>query len=124
MLVEPGNVRADLLLQLGRATAVCPDRRGRDPFANAGTAATDSVLVRYYAGDPSQGGSVLYEQRVEGPLAPGETMTFTAAIPDPPRGRAITVYAVVDPDHAVDECNDANNKAMSFDLLACSTGPE
>ena len=45
-------------------------------------------------------------------------------IPTLPRGRAITVYAVVDPDYEVDECNDANNKAMSFDLLACSSGPE
>ena len=41
-----------------------------------------------------------------------------------PGGRNILIYAVIDPDSAIDECNDANNKDAADDEVFCSTGPD
>jgi hypothetical protein len=123
-LVEPGHVRADLMVVMGGASAICPSAEVETTVSNAGTAAASDIVVRYYAGDPSQGGSVLYEERLKEPLGPGEEHSFVAVIPALPRGRSIAIWAVVDPDYEVDECNDANNKAVATDLLGCSSGPD
>jgi hypothetical protein len=115
--VEQGNLRPDLVLELGAATPACPGAHVQTVVRNQGTAPANGVVVRYYAGNPSQGGSVLYEQALGQPLGAGEEQSFVAEIPTLPGGRTITIYAVVDPDRKVDECNEANNNDAADNAL-------
>lgn len=123
-LVEAGQQRAELSLTLGETTSPCPGAEVETTIHNDGSAAASDILVRYYAGNPSSGGTVLHQQTVAGPVEAGESVTFTATIPSFPPGRAITVYAIVDPDRAIDECNEANNAAAADDPILCVTSPD
>ena len=60
-LVEPGNTRADLVVELGAATAPCPTAEVETLVRNMGTETAEDVVIRYYAGDPTQGGTVLHD---------------------------------------------------------------
>jgi hypothetical protein len=122
--VEQGDLRADLLIELGDASNACPNAIVETLVRNRGTAAADDILVRYYAGDPTQGGTALHEQELDGPLEPGEETSFDAAIPNIPSDRSITIYAVVDPDRTIEECNEANNKDAADDAVFCSLVPD
>lgn len=123
-LVEAGVGRADLVVELDSASAVCPGADVATTVRNMGTAVASGVVVRYYAGDPTQGGSVLHEATLPDPLGPGEHTSFVANIPTIGGNRAITVHAVVDPNRSVEECNEANNRDAAGDPVYCSTGPD
>ncbi len=45
--------------------------------------------------------------------------TFTATIPSFPDNLSILVYGIVDPDDAVPECNDGNNKDSADNKIEC-----
>jgi hypothetical protein len=115
--VEQGDLRPELVLELDAATAACPGAHVETVVHNQGTASANSILVRYYAGNPSQGGSVLHEHELDQPLGAGEQLSFVAEIPTIPGGRSITIYAVVDPDRGIDECNEANNNDAADNAL-------
>jgi hypothetical protein len=38
-----------------------------------------------------------------------------------PQNLSILVYAIVDPDNTIDECNDGNNKDDAANKIECST---
>jgi hypothetical protein len=108
--VEPGEQAADLRVELGDADLLaCPSPTVETAVFNDGSLPASNIVVRYYAGDPDQGGEQLHEEVVDGPLGPGTSTTFTATIPNFP-ARMITLYAVVDPDNQIPECNDGDNK--------------
>ncbi|AUX45295.1 hypothetical protein SOCE26_067770 [Sorangium cellulosum] len=120
--VDAGGALPDLQIEVGRViTADCPLARVGVPTTlnNAGSAPASEVLVRYYAGDPSQGGRLLHEQVVPGPIAPGASESFTATIDGFPPNSSILIYGVVDPDGTIDECNDGNNKDAASDKVQC-----
>ena len=52
-----------------------------------------------------------------GPLDPGASTTFTATLANFPPNRLITVYAVVDPDNQIFECNDGDNKDQGEQII-------
>lgn len=122
--VGAGQVRPDLTVEVGTATEVCPAIDVAVVVHNVGTATARHVVVRYYAGDPTQGGTVLHEQELADPIDPDDMASFTAHIPEIPSGRSITIYAVVDPDRAIDECNEANNRDDADNAVECILGPQ
>lgn len=105
--VEAGEELADLRVVIESAT--CQPARTRVTVHNDGVLPAESFLVRVYAGDPSQGGQVIAEETVAGPLEPGESETLTIAFD--PVNRDVTLYVVADPQNSIAECNDANNTA-------------
>ncbi|MEZ4308471.1 MAG: hypothetical protein R3F14_10550, partial [Polyangiaceae bacterium] len=59
---------------------------------------------------------------VPGTIAPnGGMKTFTATIPSFPENLSILIYGIVDPDDAVPECNDGNNKDAADNKIECSS---
>ncbi len=116
--VEPGEQAADLRVELGaHDDSACPDPTVETTVYNDGSLAAADIVVRYYAGDPDQGGTRIHEETVAGPLEPGTSTTFTASLYGFPLNRLITVYAVVDPDNQIFECNDGDNKAQGEQII-------
>ncbi|HET9956378.1 MAG TPA: CARDB domain-containing protein, partial [Polyangiaceae bacterium] len=111
--VEAGAERADISLQLKSASGCLP-ATVQGTLTNDGSSPASDVLVRLYAGDPSQGGEPLAETTVAGPLAPGKTANFTVTIDG--LMRDLTLYGIADPLDTISECNDANNRAWGPSL--------
>ena len=118
---DPGMASADLRVLLGAASAAtCPTPTVETTVINDGSAPASNVVVRYYAGDPSQGGTAIHDEVVPGPIDPyGGSVTFTASLAGFPKGLDILVYAVVDPDGVIAECNDGNNKDAADNKVQC-----
>ena len=76
------------------------------------------MLVRIYAGDPSQGGQVIGETTIPGPIDPGASVDVTVSLDQ--LTRKVTLYGIADPLNAIKECNDANNldKGPELDCAA------
>lgn len=119
--VEPTMPLADLRIQLGVVNdGTCPMPEVPTTVINDGAAPASNVLVRYYAGDPGAGGTFLHEQVVAGPIDPnGGTASFVAKIPSFPNNLSILIYGIVDPDDAIPECNDGNNKDSADNKIEC-----
>ncbi|MEM9192937.1 MAG: FG-GAP-like repeat-containing protein [Myxococcota bacterium] len=117
--VAAGDAIADLLVELGAIGGDCPEKTFETTVTNQGSAPASNVLVRYFAGDPAAGGTSIHEETVAGPITPGGTTTFTATIPSFPR-RSVLVYATVDPDDAIRECNDGNNTDAADERASCN----
>ena len=119
--VEATMLLADLRLILGAVTdSSCPMPKVETTVINDGAAPASNVLVRYYAGDPNAGGTFLHEQPVAGPIpGNGGMESFTATIPNFPDNLSILVYGIVDPDDAIPECNDGNNKDSADNKIEC-----
>ena len=65
-------------------------------------------------------GAAFHEELVTGPIAPGGSTTFNASLSGFPKDLSVLVYAVVDPDGTIAECNDGNNKTSAPDKAVCS----
>jgi hypothetical protein len=120
--VDAGMQRPDLRVTLGAVNAgSCPTPKVDVTVLNEGSASASDVVVRFYAGDPNQGGMPFHQAIVPGPIDPGMSATFTASLMNFPQNLSILVYAIVDPDNAIDECNDGNNKDDADNKLECNT---
>lgn len=119
--VDPGMPLPDLRLTLGLANAaLCPTPTIDTTVINDGSAPASNVVVRYYAGDPNQGGGAIHEELVPGPIpGGGGTVDVTASLSNFPKNLLITIYAIVDPDNVIAECNDGNNKAAAPNKIEC-----
>ena len=119
--VAPSMPLADLRIELGAANGgACPAPEIATTVVNDGAAPAADVLVRYYAGDPNAGGTFLHQVVVAGPIAPnGGSVSFAAKIPAFPDNLSILVYGIVDPDDAIPECNDGNNKDAADNKVEC-----
>jgi VCBS repeat protein/CARDB protein len=118
--VNAGMQEADLRVTLGAVDAgKCPTPEVVTTVFNDGSAPAANFIVRYYAGDPNQGGFALHDEPVAGPIAPGGMLSFTAKLANFPKNSDILVYAIVDPDNVVPECNDGNNKASAPMKIDC-----
>ncbi|MEM9860929.1 MAG: hypothetical protein AAF938_04885 [Myxococcota bacterium] len=110
-MVAPGEQLADLRLTLEDTAGDCPNPTIAGEVTNDGSLPAENVVVRIFAGDPAAGGMQIADVVIEGPIAPGESESFTATLDEFPENRTIRVFGVVDPDGAIEECNDANNTA-------------
>ena len=117
--VEAGVARPDLAVGLGAAFGNCPSPQVLTTLTNNGTADASNITIRYYAGDPSRGGTALSEEIVAGPIAPGAEYELTASMSSFPTDRDIVIYAVVDPDKLIDECNEGNNRDNASNTFRC-----
>ena len=115
--VEAGALVADLEVELGTPENGCPVITFPATVRNVGAVAASAIVVRYYAGDPATGGTVLYEETIAGPLAPGGMAVVRPAITIP--DREIEIFVVVDPDDTIPECNDGNNVDSSGTRFVC-----
>ncbi|MBW2704355.1 MAG: hypothetical protein JRF33_26350 [Deltaproteobacteria bacterium] len=119
--VEPSEQAADLRVELGEADMIpCPSPTLENTVFNDGSLPAENVLIRYYAGDPDQGGAAILDHVLPGILAPGTSSTFTVTLANFP-SLLITVHAVVDPDNDIFECNDGNNKDEGPEILCFET---
>ena len=67
---------------------------------------------------------MLHEQELSAPIAAGAETTFTVNPTSLPERGAITIFAVVDPDRSIDECDEANNRDQAETELLCEIGPD
>jgi hypothetical protein len=119
--VEPGSKRPDLTAEILEVDfEKCPFPRVKASVTNVGSAPATDILLRYYAGDPSQGGTSVLEKRLGGPIqGNGGSQTFFAAMPNVFEQTAVRIFVVVDPLDTVTECNDGNNLAKADEKAAC-----
>ncbi|GAB4196883.1 MAG: hypothetical protein OHK0013_04470 [Sandaracinaceae bacterium] len=115
--VVAGARLADLTVVLGTPEVRCPNGTVPATVRNIGATAASDVVVRWYAGDPASGGTLLHEETIAGPIAPGGEITVAPSFPIP--AAEVQVFVVVDPDDRVRECNDGNNDARTPDSLTC-----
>ena len=120
--VNAGTPRADLRITLTDPnTAGCPNPTLTATVFNDGSAPASNVVVRFYAGDPNQGGTAFHEETIPGPIAAGTSTGITPTLTGFPPNLPIVVYAVVDPDNLIAECNDGNNKASASKAVSCTS---
>ncbi|MBW2523720.1 MAG: hypothetical protein JRI23_06070 [Deltaproteobacteria bacterium] len=116
--VVAGQPMADLRIALGTPlTNPCPTVP--TTIFNDGSAPASNITVRYYAGDPNQGGTALHDAFVTGPIVAGGQHSFDETIPNFPQGVIIRIWGVVDPDNVIEECNDGNNRDSADDTVQC-----
>ncbi len=76
------------------------------------------VVVRFYAGNPDAGAEVLGEATIA-LLAGGETTEVEVDTDRLEVDRRVTVWAVVDPDDRIAECNDGDNARAADEAVSC-----
>jgi hypothetical protein len=118
--VDPGSLAPDLAITLRGVSGTCPAQVFAVTVENVGSAPATDPLVRLYAGDPSAGGTPIFEQTVSGVLAPGASTMLSITVDPFPLDAEITVWGVVDPDDTIDECADANNRDAADGIAFCS----
>jgi hypothetical protein len=119
--VAPGELTADLELSLGLVGQInCPSAVVPTTVTNLGSADASGVIVRYYAGDPDQGGSPIHDELFAGPFAAGGgTETRNVSITTLPP-LSVQIFARVDPENAIPECKDSNNTATVDTKIDCT----
>jgi len=109
--VSPGVQTADLRLELGAIdNQACPRPTVAVEVWNEGSLPAADFLVRFFVGDPAQGGALIKDEPVAGPLAPGASLALVVTL-EPIPMRPFTLHAVVDPDDRVAECDEGDNRA-------------
>ncbi len=120
-LVEAGEPLPDLSLSVGAVTPVCAI--GQISVAvtvrNSGAVAANGALLQLFAGDPTQGGSLLYEQRLDMPVPPLSALSLDVVVPGFPRNREITVFGAIDPNGEIPECNEGDNTDPADNAVRC-----
>jgi hypothetical protein len=117
--VEGGDELPDLVIELG-APSVNPSCPSVPTVVrNEGTATAAGVVVRYYSGNPSQGGTPVHEEILPDPIEPGGQVVLTVSIAGFPQGLEIEIWGVVDPAQLIEECNDGNNDDAADASIVC-----
>ena len=91
---------------------------------NLGTApAPAGTPVRVYAGDPNQGGTPLVDLTLPATLPAQASTNLTVTLSTFPQCVPVRIFAEVDPDNAVEECNDGNNQlGQASSTFCCDAG--
>jgi hypothetical protein len=112
---------ADLTVALARAADLCDALTGDVTLAanvcNRGTnPVPDGARIVFYAGDPDGGAEIACETTLPRLLDPSTCTEVSCAwtVPDMSVARSVTV--VVDPDGAVFECRNGNNRGVVPDI--------
>ncbi|MEO1332861.1 MAG: FG-GAP-like repeat-containing protein [Myxococcota bacterium] len=122
-VVEAVSDLADLVVEQVSVTSCSTLPEINVTIANQGSVAASPIRVRFFAGDPDQGGSSLGDLQI-GAALPAETSTTASFTPSSfPQCAAVKVFAVIDPTNAVPECNDGNNsRGQSLTTFCCDGG--
>ncbi|MEZ4224239.1 MAG: CARDB domain-containing protein [Polyangiaceae bacterium] len=125
-VVQAQGPEADLRVDIGKPTGCPPSLVPQVPTTvfNDGSAPASNVLVRYYAGDPNAGGQPIHDEIIPGPIAAGGNVSVTPTMTSFPSGLSVLIYAVVDPNDAIPECNDGNNKDAADGKITCGVVPQ
>lgn len=107
--------RAELNVSMQQLDQTCPIRHVRLRVENSGTVRVEEVPVELYAGRPSAGGALLAVHRI-GPVDGGGNKEIEVEIDSV--GRDLTVFALVNPDSAISECDESNNTAQTQIMCA------
>ncbi|MEO1172450.1 MAG: CARDB domain-containing protein, partial [Myxococcota bacterium] len=89
---------------------------------NVGVETAPGALVRLYAGDPNQGGTAIGEAVFPEDIAADGSVTVSIAPEDFPFCVSVQLFAAVDPENAITECNDGNNLRAQEGRLFCCVG--
>jgi hypothetical protein len=116
--VVAGAMTADLRVSIDAIALPCPPKVTTTVY-NDGSVAASNVVVRYFAGDPNQGGTFIADEVVPQSIPAGGMVTFTPSLVAFPIGLDIIIYAVVDPADLIEECNDGNNKDAADQATTC-----
>lgn len=118
--VDSGDAAADLRLEITAVVDDCPPDVTATVF-NDGSLDASGVVVRFYSGDPNQGGAVIQEFTIPGVIAAGSSVVLDETL-NLFSGTAlnVTIFGVVDPDDVVEECNDGNNKDAGDQTVSCA----
>jgi hypothetical protein len=124
--VVAGGQLPDLRVEVGTPTGCPPATKPTVPtnVINDGSAPASNVLVRWYAGDPTSGGNPIHEQTLPGPINPGQSVSISPVMTSFPLGVSVLIYAVVDPDNTIPECNDGNNTDAADGKITCGQIPK
>ncbi|MCB9115297.1 MAG: hypothetical protein M9936_21965 [Caldilinea sp.] len=87
------------------------------------------VTVRFYLGDPAHGGELIATGATASSLGERgkETVRASWTVPADADWRYARIYAVIDPDNAIAEIHDENNKGwtvLDFVCAACTSAPD
>ena len=115
--VDAGELRADLHIEVSELADPCAGPSTEAEITNEGSAPAEDILVRFYLGDPDQGGAAIREETIAGPLDPLDSTTIEVELGDLPNGAII--HAVVDPDDTVEECDEGDNRDATEEPVAC-----
>jgi CARDB len=88
----------------------CPVRHLRLRVQNDGNVRVEEVSVALYAGQPSSSASPLAVQHV-GPIEAHASAEVDADVDT--LNRDLTLFAIVNPDSTVEECDESNNSAQT-----------
>ncbi len=117
--VEPSALLPDLRLDaVSAAPRICPGAQLRATVTNTSEVPAADVVVRFYAGNPDAGAEVLGEATIA-LLAGGETTEVEVETDRLEVDRRVTVWAVVDPDDRIAECNDGDNARAADEAVSC-----
>jgi hypothetical protein len=108
--VKPAPSAPELRIVVQSASATCPSRSLSVQVVNDGAQPVASVDVGFYAGNPAAGAKLLKTITIRD--VPGNAASLPVDVLLAVGRLDVTVYAVVDPDNAVVECNDGNNLAL------------
>jgi len=113
-----GGAQPDLRVELGTPVnmPVCPTVP--TTVFNDGSVNANNVLVRFYAGDPGQGGTAVHDE-VFASIPAGGNVSMDLPMSMFPNGVNVTIFAVVDPDNSIAECNDGNNQDEADAAISC-----
>ncbi len=117
--VQGGNQTVDLRVAVGMAQQLPQCPTVVTTIFNDGASVASGVLVRFYAGDPDRGGYVLHDEVLAEPIPAGEQRTVTPVFQNFPQGRAVQLWAVVNPTRSSGECNGGNNQAGAPGSIQC-----
>lgn len=115
----PSNI-AELRVELGPVDENCITAPTvSTKVYNDGSVAASSVVVRFYAGDPFQGGQAIGDQVIPGAIAAQTSVTVAVSLAQYPWWIDARIFAIVDPSGVVPECNDGNNLASQAYATHC-----
>lgn len=98
----------DLRLELDDPNDVC-DRIVKGSVFNDAAVSAPDVIVRFFAGDPAGGASIIGELNL-GSVEAGKEVKFNEVLDGYPTRAPIRVYGIVDPENDNPECNESNNQ--------------
>ncbi|MEZ4271384.1 MAG: CARDB domain-containing protein [Myxococcota bacterium] len=117
-----GPATAELRVELGAPTGCTPGPTVSIEVFNEGNVEATNITVRFFAGDPEQGGTPIQEVVLAGPIVAGTSQVRNIAVNGSPQCVTVQIFAIVDPANAIAECNDGNNKARATGTSFCCSG--
>ena len=106
---------SDFVAEGGR----CPVGRLSVTVSNGGENAVEGAVLRFFAGDPVEGGRLLFEDRLPGPIEAGASHPYVAEVPAFLPFRPLRIYAQVSAVDGGADCAPHDNRVVAPGPLLC-----